>query len=151
MLEPIITTIQVPCSQENAFKIFVYDMGSWWPLDKRSISMHKGKPAKALNVEATLGGKIIETGYNDRKHLWGTFKTFDPYESVSMNFHMGMPPEKASLVEVQFTSLAAEQTRVQLTQSNWEAFGNLAEMMRGGYGSSWVIIFEDAYKSACSK
>jgi len=38
---------------------------------------------------------------------------------------------------------------VELTQSNWEAFGDLAEMMRGGYGSGWVIIFEKAYKSAC--
>ncbi len=35
------------------------------------------------------------------------------------------------------------------TQSNWEAFGELAEMMRSGYGSGWVIIFEQAVKSAC--
>ena len=36
-----------------------------------------------------------------------------------------------------------------LTQSNWEAFGDLAEMMRGGYGSGWVLIFEQAYNAAC--
>ena len=62
---------------------------------------------------------------------------------------MGMPPENASLVEVRFTVLSDEQAQVELTQSNWEAFGDMAEMMRGGYGSGWVIIFEEAYKSAC--
>ena len=62
---------------------------------------------------------------------------------------MGMPAESASLVEVQFTALENERTRVELTQSNWEVFGEMAEMMRGGYDSGWVIIFEQAYKSAC--
>jgi hypothetical protein len=62
---------------------------------------------------------------------------------------MGMPAETASLVEVRFSALDDERTRVELTQSDWEAFGDMAEMMRGGYGSGWVIIFEQAYKSAC--
>lgn len=149
MLDPIVKTIEVPCSQEKAFKVFVNDMGNWWPLDKRCMSMKDGQSAKSLQVEAKLGGKIVEISQDDTEHFWGTFKTFNPHDSVSMNFHMGMPPENASLVEVQFTALGAEQTRVQLTQSNFEAFGDMAEMMRGGYGSGWVIIFEESYKSAC--
>ena len=60
MLDPIIKTIEVPCSQEKAFGVFVKEVGSWWPLAKRSMSL-----------------------------------------------------------------------------------------MRDGYGSGWVIIFEQAYKSAC--
>ncbi len=66
-----------------------------------------------------------------------------------MDFHMGLPPENASLVEVRFTALGEDQTRVELTQSNWEAFGDMAQMMHDGYGSGWIIIFEEAYKSAC--
>ncbi len=96
MLEPIVKTIEVPCSQEKAFRVFVNDMGSWWPLDKRSMSMKAGHPAKSLHVEAKLGGKIVEIGHDDTEHFWGTFKTFNPHESVSMNFHMGMPPENAA-------------------------------------------------------
>jgi len=150
MLDPIIKTIEVPCSQEKAFGVFVNEMGSWWPLDKRSMSlMQGGKPAKSLRVEAKQGGKIVEIGSDDTEHLWGTIKSYDPHDFVSMDFHMGLPPENASLVEVRFTALGEEQTRVELTQSNWEAFGDMAEMMRDGYGSGWVIIFEEAYKSAC--
>src|SRR6266852_7697443 len=96
MLEPIVKTIEVPCSQEKAFRVFVNDMGSWWPLDKRSMSMKAGHPAKSLHVEAKLGGKIVEIGHDGTEHFWGTFKTFNPHESVSMNFHMGMPPENAA-------------------------------------------------------
>ena len=79
MLDPIISTIEVPCSQKNAFTIFVSEMGSWWPLDKRSMSMKEGQPAKSLHVEAKLGGKIVEIGHNDTEHFWGTFKTFRDY------------------------------------------------------------------------
>jgi hypothetical protein len=50
---------------------------------------------------------------------------------------------------VRFTALENERTRVQLTQSNWEAFGKRAEMMQGGYGKGWAVIFEQAFKSAC--
>ena len=150
MLDPIVKTIEVPCSQEKAFAVFVNEMGSWWPLDKRSMSlMHGGKPAKSLSIEAKLGGQIVEIGHDDAEHLWGTIKTYDPHDSIRMNFHMGLPADNASLVEVNFTDLGSDRTRVELTQSNWEAFGDMAEMMRGGYGSGWVIIFEEAYKSAC--
>lgn len=151
MLDPIVKTIDVPCGQEKAFAVFVNEMGSWWPLDKRSMSLMQsdGKPAKSLSIEAKLGGKIVEIGHDDTEYLWGTIRSYDPNDSVSMNFHMGLPPENASLVEVRFTALDNERTRVELTQSNFEAFGDMAEMMRGGYGSGWVIIFEEGYKSAC--
>ncbi len=150
MLDPIIKTIEVPCSQEKAFGVFVNEMGSWWPLDKRSMSMISGgKPAKSLRIEAKQGGKIVEIGHDDTEHLWGTIKSYDPHDSLSMDFHMGLPAENASLVEVRFTALGNERTRVELNHSNWEAFGEMAEMMRDGYGSGWVIIFEQAYKSAC--
>ncbi len=149
MLDPIVKTIEVPCSQERAFRVFVSEMGSWWPLDKRSMSMKSGKPAKSLRIEPKLGGKIVEIGHDDTEHLWGTIKSYDPHDSISMDFHMGMPAESASLVEVRFTALGNERTRVELTQSNWEAFGEMAGMLRGGYASGWVIIFEQAFKSAC--
>lgn len=150
MLAPLVSTIEVPCSQQQAFHVFVNDMPRWWPLDKRSMSkMHNGNPSKALRVEPKLGGTIVETGHDDTEYHWGTFTAYDPHDFLSMDFHMGMPPENASLVEVRFTALGDEQTRVELTQSNWEAFGDMAEMMRGGYGSGWVIIFEQAFKAAC--
>lgn len=149
MLDPIVKTIEVPCSQEKAFRVFVNEMGSWWPVDKFSASAMGGEPAKSLRIEPKLGGKIVEIGHDDTEHLWGTIKSYDPHDSISMDFHVGMPPESASLVEVRFTALDNERTRVELTQSNWEGFGDMAQMNRDGYGGAWPVIFEQAYKSAC--
>lgn len=150
MLAPLIKTLEVPCSQADAFVIFVDQMGSWWPLHQRSVSMFDGQPAKALHVDPKVGGKIIEIAHDDREHLWGTITAYEPHDYVRMDFHIGMPSESASLVEVRFVALGKERTRVELKQSNWEAFGDLAEMMRNGYGSGWVLIFEQAYRAACT-
>jgi len=113
------------------------------------MSLKSGHPAKGLNVDPQPGGKIVEIGHDNTEHHWGTIKTFSPHDLIAMDFHMGMPADKASLVEVRFTSLGENRTEVELTQSNWEAFGDMAEMLRGHYGSGWVIIFEEAYKNAC--
>src|SRR5438034_7598572 len=124
MLDPIIKTIEVPCSQERAFKVFLNEMDSWWPLGKFTVSAMGGAHAKAIRVEATQGGKIVEIGPNGTEYLWGTIKSYDPHDFVSMDFHFAPPGEKVdarTLVEVRFTALGNKRTRVVLTQSNWEA------------------------------
>lgn len=149
MLEPLVSKIVVGCDQKTAFTIFVEQMGAWWPLAKRSMSMHSGHPPKGLRTEPRAGGQIVETGHDDVEHHWGTFKRFEPHDFVSMDFHMGLSPQQASQVEVRFTSLDGGRTEVELTQSNFEAFGAMAEMMRRGYGSGWVLIFEEGFRKAC--
>ncbi len=152
MLDPLVKTIEVPCDQKKAFTVFLNEMDSWWPLDKFTTSMMAGAPAKAINVDAREGGKIIEIGSDDTETLWGTIKTYDPYGYVSMDFHIPTPDYevgKFSLVEVRFTVIGDQQTKVELTQSNWEVFGDMAEGIHGGYGHGWVMIFEQAYKAAC--
>ena len=149
MIEPLVSTVEVPCSQQRAFDVFVKEMGSWWPLHKRSMSLKGGGAPKMLNVDPRVGGRIVEIAEDGTEHHWGTITTLKPHDLVAMDFHMGMPADKASLVEVRFTPLGEKRTEVVLTQSNWEGFGEMAEMLRGGYVSGWVIIFEQAYKEAC--
>ena len=161
MLDPIIKTIEVPCSQKLAFEVFLNKMDSWWPLGKFTTSAMRGEPAKSIRVEAKQGGNIVEIGSDDTETSWGTIKSYDPHDSFSMDFHIPRPDEQVedgadprgqlgrSLIEVRFIALGSERTRVELTQSNWEAFGDMAEAIRGGYGGGWVMIFEQAYKSAC--
>lgn len=147
MLAPIVKKIEVPCSQRKAFEIFT-DLNSWWPLDKRSMSAKDGEVATSINVDKNIGGQIIEYSDKGTEHLWGTIVSLEPHDLFIMNFHMGLPPCD-STVEVRFMSLGEEKTEVILTQSNWEAFGDMADMMRGGYGSSWGLLFEGAYADKC--
>ena len=154
MIDPLVKSIEVPCSQERAFKVFIDEMDSWWPLSRFTTSALSGGVAKSLRVDARVGGTIVEIGHDGKEYLWGTIKSFDPHDSLSMDFHVPQPGEVVkdrSLVEIQFTALEPEKTLVNLTQSNWEAFGEMAEMLRGdnAYGAAWNLIFVDAYKIAC--
>ena len=152
MLDPLVRTIEVPCDQATAFQIFVTEMSSWWPLGKYTVSAMGGAPATSIRVDARRGGEIVEVGPNGAEHLWGSIQAYEPNNYISMNFHIPQPGEVVkdrSLVEVRFTALGANRTRVQLTQSNWEAFGERARDMQGGYGGGWTAIFEGAYKAAC--
>lgn len=153
LLDPIVKSIDVPCPQQRAFEIFVHEMSSWWPLDKFTISAMAGEPTPSLSVEARKGGKIVEVAADGTEHYWGTILNYDPHDYLSMDFHItrpGIPRGPGSQVEVRFTPVSDDRTRVELTQSGWEAFGEQAEMMRGGYGMGWTMIFEQAYGSACS-
>lgn len=152
MLEPIVRVIEVPCGQEAAFNIFISEMNTWWPLGKYTTSAMDGRPAKSIRVDARPGGAIVEIGHDDTETQWGTLRVYEPYGLLSMDFHIPQPREQVndrSLVEVRFTSIGPDRTRVQLTQSNWEAFGERAKDMQGGYGGGWTAIFEGAYKAAC--
>jgi len=150
LLPPIIKTIEVPCGQQQAFKIFLEDLGRWWPGDRFSVSAFYGKPPREIHVEARAGGRIVELAHNGTEHLWGTLRTYDPYQSLSMDFHIAQPASHASLLELNFVPLGPKRTRVTLTHSGWEAFGKQAKMMMGGYLTGWTAIFEEAYLSACS-
>ncbi|MCF2872072.1 SRPBCC domain-containing protein [Octadecabacter sp. G9-8] len=150
MLDPVIKTIDVPCSQKQAFEIFC-DMSTWWPLDKRSMSLMRADgPAKRLSVDAQLGGRIVETAIDDVEHHWGTFTQFNAHHHLQLDFHMGLPAQQAGQVDVRFTPLNATTTRVELIHSNWEGYDDMAEMMRNGYGSSWGMLFEEAFAAACA-
>ena len=151
MLAPLVKTIDVPCNQETAFTVFM-DMGSWWPKERFATSVMRGHTVKELRVDAREGGQIVEVSSDDQEVRWGTIKTYDPHDYLAMDFHVPHPSEKNpgfSTVEVRFTALGTESTRVELKQSDWEALGDVAEMVQGGYQQAWVSILEGAYKAAC--
>lgn len=150
MLEPLVYAIEVACSQERAFDTFVGGMGNWWPLDKRAMSKMDGDKPKCLTIEPELGGRIVEISEGGKEHHWGTITQFDRPGKVVMDFHMGMPPEQTSVVEVVFSPNGENSTQVVLTQSNWEGFGDMAEMIRDGYVESWPMLFAECYKAGCS-
>lgn len=159
MLDPIIKRIEVPCSQKKAFNVFLNEMDSWWPMDKFTVSVMAGTKAAGIRVTPEVDGKIIEVSANGTEYYWGTIKKYNPFNGFSMRFHiphpehMPCPPDHAgggeTLVEVSFISLDASRTLVELKQSDFEALGEMAEGVHGGYGFGWTMIFETAYKAAC--
>lgn len=150
-MEPLVKTIEVPCGQETAFTVFL-EMGSWWPVNRFATSVMRGASVREIRVDAREGGRIVEVASDGREHLWGTITTYAPHHTLVMDFHVPHPSEDDpgfSTVEVRFTPLEGDRTRVELTQSNWEALGDVAEQVQQGYRQAWVMIFEGAYLEAC--
>jgi hypothetical protein len=112
----------------------------------------RGESVKELRVDAKKGGRIVEVASDNKEHVWGKIKVYDPFSYLNLDFHIAHPSEQKpgfSTVEVRFTALSDDRTRVELTQSNWEALGDVAEMVQKGYDQAWGMIFEGAYKAAC--
>ena len=151
MLEPIVKTVTVPCTQEQAFTTFLEQITNWWPLDKFTVSAMNGRPAQTIRVETEAGGDIVEVGADGSEVSWGTVLQYEPFTAISMDFHIprvNEQVEERSLVELKFDT-SSDGTHIEFRQSRWEAFGQQAEMMRGGYDQGWTYLFEQLYRAAC--
>ncbi|MCR8726797.1 SRPBCC domain-containing protein [Frigidibacter sp. ROC022] len=149
MIPPHVSAIDVPCNAETAWRTFAEGMPRWWPLEKRSMARMGGSAAEELTTDVRIGGRIVETGQDGSLHHWGTFRKLERFSLIEFDFHMGLPADQTGQVTVTFEPLD-DRTRVTLKQWNWEGYGDMAEMMRKGYGSSWALLFEGAYAVACS-
>lgn len=149
MTEPVVKTINVPCSQETAFNVFTSDMGKWWPKDRHSVSaMNGGAEAQKVSMDARVGGALTEIAHDGKEHNWGSVKTFDPHSQLELLWHIGKPVEEATIVEVTFKPKGSG-TQVTLKHHGWEALGEDADKMREGYNSGWVHVFETCFFEAC--
>ncbi|MEO8241933.1 MAG: SRPBCC domain-containing protein [bacterium] len=152
MIEPLVMRFEVPCSQQNAFEVFLDKMDTWWPLGKFTVSAMTGVPATTIRVDAREGGDIVEVGGDGTEVVWGTILTLDRYTRVTMDFHIPRPGDvvtRRPLLEMDFVPLSATQTRVILRQSNYEALGEIGASVRGGYEFGFKMIFEGNYRAAC--
>ncbi len=152
MIDALIRTIEVPCSQKNAFEVFLDKMDTWWPLDKFTVSAMAGAPARAIRVDARVGGQIIEVGGDGAEVVWGNILTLDRNARLVMEFHIPRPGDVVTtrpLLELDFEALGPTQTRITLRQSNFEALGDMGAPVRGGYDFGWKVIFESGFKAAC--
>jgi uncharacterized protein YndB with AHSA1/START domain len=107
-----------------------------------------GETAREVRVEPRKGGTLTETGPDGTRHPWGTVKTWDPFERLSLLWHINRPETDATLVDVVFEPRPGG-TRVTLRHHGWEALGDEAQAMRDGYDAGWVGVFESAYAAAC--
>ena len=96
MLDPVEKTIDVPCDATHAFNVFVDKVDSWWPKDKNSVSAMQGQVAKKVVIEPRVGGRVYEIDHEDKEQLWGSVSVYQPGQQLTLEWHIGLPAEKAS-------------------------------------------------------
>jgi uncharacterized protein YndB with AHSA1/START domain len=146
-IEPVVKTITVVCTPDEAFRYFTADFGLWWPAATHSVvafeSAFQDKPA-AVILEPRVGGRIFERTGAGEEHVWGRVLAWQPPERLVFSFHPGRDAQEAQTVEVTF-SPAPEGARVVLTHSGWEKLSAHAQQARDSYNQGWEGVFVNTY------
>lgn len=146
-IEPVVKTVKVGCTPEQAFRFFTADFGLWWPAATHSVvayaSRFKDKPTHVV-LEPRVGGRIFERTRAGEEHTWGSVLVWQPPTQLAFSFHPGSDPKEAQTVEVAF-SAAPDGTIVVLTHSGWETLGADAQETRDSYNQGWEGVFRGAF------
>jgi uncharacterized protein YndB with AHSA1/START domain len=147
-IAPVVKTVTVACTPEEAFRYFTADFSMWWPAATHSVvayaSEFKDQPA-AVIFEPRASGRIFERALSGEEYIWGTVLAWEPPERVVFSFHPGRDEKEAQTVEVTFSAVP-EGAKVVLIHSGWEKLGDGAQKSRDSYNQGWEGVFVTAYR-----
>lgn len=135
-------SLEVNANIERAFEVFTAGFGSWWP---HSHTISKGKLKTAV-IEPRVGGRWYGEDEDGTKTDWGRVLAFErPSHLVlawQINSDWRFDPTVVSEVELRFTALAANLTRVELEHRHLERLGPRFEDMQAAFESpnGWGAI-----------
>jgi uncharacterized protein YndB with AHSA1/START domain len=134
--------------------VFTDQIGSWWPLDTKSIGSAE---AQTAILEPRAGGRWFERGVDGSECDWGQVIAYEPPERLILNWQISADwrydPEINSQVEVRFIAEGESRTRVELEHRGLaEAYGDEAGQMYAIFDSAegWGNILERYEKAAGS-
>jgi Activator of Hsp90 ATPase homolog 1-like protein len=138
-------TVRVPV--ETAFRTFTAELGSWWPLPSKSVSM---EDAETVMVEPAVGGRVYERARGGEQHPWGEVLVWDPPTRFAFSWHPGRAAETSQEVDVRFTGVEGG-TRVELEHRGWERLvghgGEIPEHFDSGWDEALASYVELAERS----
>jgi hypothetical protein len=86
-IEPVVKTVTVACTPEEAFRHFTADFSRWWPAATHSVTAYasefKDTPASVI-FEPRVDGRIFERTRSGGECLWGSMLAWEPPTRVAM-------------------------------------------------------------------
>jgi len=145
-LAPLVKTIEVRRTAEDAFRLFTQEINAWWPMATHSRAITAaGERTVRIDFELRVGGRIWETLSTGEEREWGEVLALESGRRVVFSFQMGRPKDQAGEVEVRFDAIDAETCRVTLTHSHWERYGEEGPVMRGRFAGGWEGVFVEGF------
>ena len=132
---PVRRIVKVEAPPELAFDVFANRIGLWWP---RSHHVGAADPETFI-IEPRVGGRWFERGADGSECDWGHVLAWEPPARIvlawQLNAKFDHDPAIQSEVEVRFTTLDAERTRVELEHRGLEVYGVDAAAMHDTFSS----------------
>jgi uncharacterized protein YndB with AHSA1/START domain len=122
-------SVHVKRSAEDAFRLFVDEMGKWWPLHTGKYSYSPDR-AQDVFLEAHVGGRFYERYKDGEEFVIGHVMTCDRPNRIV--FTWGAGEEATTEVDVTF-SASDGGTRVDLAHRGVEKMGEMAH----GFEEGW--------------
>ena len=135
-IPPVIKSVRVRESCEDAFRRFTHGIGEWWPLATHSID--PGTTATCV-FEERVGGRIYERHRDGSEAEWGRVTAWEPPRRIVFTWHPGRRASTAQEIEVVFTP-KGNGTEVELTHRGWERYGPGAGKSRDEYSPGWDFV-----------
>ena len=130
---PLVVEFQVAAPVGHAFETWT-DRAQLWGPRGHTVS---GAP-DAVVFERRPGGRIYERSGGD-EHEWGEILVWEPPTRVRYRWHLFFPPAEATIVDVTFTAVGDDATRVRLEQTGWEALGDRGPARRERTVHGWAV------------
>ena len=136
-------TIEVNAPLQRAFEVFTRDFGAFKPPDHNLLAV----PIAETVVETHVGGHIIDRGSDGSECRWARVLAYEPHDrfvfswDISPYWQVETDEDKTSEVEVTFTALAEDRTRVDIEHRHLDHHGDGWTGVRDGVsaGEGWPL------------
>jgi uncharacterized protein YndB with AHSA1/START domain len=133
VIEPIRLSFLVSCSAEHAFAVWTEKASLWWPAG-HTVS---GETDTRVAFEPRVGGRIFERTSGGREIDWGEVRLWEPPRRLAFMWHMRVPRDQSTDVEITFADQGDGSTRVEIEHRGWERLGAVASDRREGNERGW--------------
>jgi len=146
VIEPIRLAFEVGCPAERAFSTWTELTSTWWP-GSHTVSAVAGLE---IRFEPRVGGRIYERTPLGVEHDWGEITAWEPPGRLGYLWHLRADRADATEVEIRFTSIAADRTRVEIEHRGWERLGAAGEERRDRNRGGWAGLVPHYVEAAAS-
>jgi uncharacterized protein YndB with AHSA1/START domain len=118
-------SIEVNAPVQRAFEVFTGDFGAFKPAEHNLLAV----PIAETVVETHVGGHIIDRGADGSECPWATVLAYEPPDrfvfswNISPYWQIETDTDKRSEVEVTFTDLGSDRTRVDINHRHIDRHG----------------------------
>jgi hypothetical protein len=117
-LQPIRKVLVVGLAVDEAFAVFTRDISRWWPLSRQSLALEQ---ATGCVLETREGGSLYEVWDSAPAQVWGRLVTWSPPDLLMLAWGPGDLEDAETLVEIRFSALGRQRSRVELIHSGWRS------------------------------